>query len=66
MVLKGMFVFLPSEYMITKSLGSTETRLKKIAAYAVSSGALTSITDVIVLVCVRVRRGQFLAVSHDE
>jgi len=30
---------------------STETRLKKIAAYAVSSGALTSITDVIVLVC---------------
>jgi hypothetical protein len=59
-------VFLASDYMITKSLGSTETRLKKIAAYAVSSGALTSITDVIVLVCVRVCYGPFLAVSHDE
>jgi hypothetical protein len=38
--------------MITKYLNSTETRLKKLIAYAVGSGALTSITDVIILIFV--------------
>jgi hypothetical protein len=59
-------VSLASEDMITKSVDSTETRLKKIAIYVVSCGALTSITDVIILIFVCVHCGPFFAVSHDE
>ena len=66
MVLKGVCVLLASEDMITKYLCSMETRLKNIVAYAIGSGALTSITDVIILICVRVHCGPFLDVSHDQ
>jgi len=48
-LIAGMLVYLLNQKR--SGIKSTETRLKKIAAYAVSSGALTSITDVIVLVC---------------
>jgi len=41
-------------YLLNKNrtgIKSTETRLNRIAAYAISSGALTSITDMIILIC---------------
>jgi len=56
---------LAAKDMITKSLDSTETRLNRIAAYAISSGALTSITDVIILICVSGYYGALLFLITD-
>lgn len=48
-LIAGILVYLLNQQR--SGIKSTETRLKKIAAYAIGSGALTSITDVIILIC---------------
>ncbi|KIM71626.1 hypothetical protein PILCRDRAFT_16890 [Piloderma croceum F 1598] len=49
-LIAGMLVYLLNQNK--SGIKSTETSLNMIAAYAISSGALTSITDVIILICV--------------
>jgi len=48
-LIAGTLVYLLNQRR--SGIKSTETRLKKIATYAVGSGALTSITDMIILIC---------------
>jgi hypothetical protein len=49
-LIAGMVVYLLNQSKTGINL-STETCLNRIAAYAIGSGALTSITDVIILIC---------------